>query len=355
MKTLKLIPLLFVILFVAACKPEEIKPPVSNDPVFTAEINIGEETINIEAGIEDALMTTFIEDINGVNKFGGRLGTSENYIEFGIMDGNLDLVNPYSEEALTNPLNFLATSSSPIMLISKDDLDNYGLINYINWSVNGDFVSVDSLAIYQPGVYQVCAEVHFNNQIVKSLCNEMIVGYSLNSSATVNHLIGVDNVLKAWIGSSSQDVTAVEWSVDGNVVSEDLALNYPLSSGQHYVEAEILFKSGALRKKRILVDADGLGLFIGDFSRFEENTSSQVNWNFAADIKIQHQGKTYVSSQANNTSASVQLSEISFYGKNPQGQNVYLCKGTIQANFKELGTGNIVPMSITTKFGIPLE
>ncbi|MES2800686.1 MAG: hypothetical protein V4638_11760 [Bacteroidota bacterium] len=354
---MKLLSTLFsfvlITLLLSACKPETIQPPITTEPVFTATVSLDGESFDIKAGVDDAMMNTFISELNGVKKFSGKLGSTSSYIEFGVMAGNLDLLNPYTPTNFSGALNFIQNNSNPVLSIDLEDFANSELISYINWSVNGEFASVDALSIAQPGIYDVCAEVHFNQGLVKTICNQMIVGYELNANAEIHHIVGLDNVVKAWVSSDNSEVAAVEWSIDGEVVSNEKVLNEQIYAGQHEIKGEVLFKNGVIRTKRILVDADNLGLFIGDFSAFE-NTAT-VNWDFGADITIKHNGKTYQSITANNSTSSLTVSDISFYGQNAQGKNVYKCSAIMNAYVKEVASGSVVPIQIETVVGIPLD
>jgi hypothetical protein len=57
----------------------------------------------------------------------------------------------------------------------------------------------------------------------------------------------------------------------------------------------------------------------------------------------------------NNIDSSLEISDISYYGLNAQGHEVYKCVGTINAFVKEVGTGNISPVSITATFGLEMN
>lgn len=354
MKALNRILIIFSLLVaIASCTPETIQPPVVSEPVFTANVSLNGESFELNAGMEDALMNTFITNVNGVNKFTGKLGNDESYVQIGIMEGNLDLVDQYSLENYTGSLNFIQTLSNPVLELSKEDFENADLISSITWNVNGQYAATNNLSIAEPGVYDICAEVHFNQQVVRTICNQVIVGYDTHANGKLHHVMGLDNELKAWIGSSTENVSAVEWSIDGELVSNEKNLSYMLYSGQHEVQAEILFKNGAIRTKRILVDADNLGFFLSDFTAQEGN--SGVVWDFAADLSIKHEGKTYHSIGADNSSSSVEVNSIEYYGKNPQGKEVYKCNATIHAYVKEQGSGTVVPVVIHTVYGIPIE
>lgn len=343
-------------LIIGACKKEVIQDPIVNStPVFTANVLLGEEEFLLEAGNDDVLMETFTIEHNGVNRYSGKLGKEDVFIEMGVYQGDMDLNEPFSPKNFQGALQFIELPNQPLITLSKEDFPNTGSIDEIVWFVDGVESAINNLQINEPGKYAICAEVHFNGGSVSTLCNELLVGYHTNANCRIRHFINANNALKVWIDEETSEISSIDWFVDGVKVSEDPILEMPIDQNGHMVQAVINFTNGSTRKKTILADGSQIGHFIDDFSHAEDDALNDVRWDYGVLIQVKKNGKTYSTLGADNDDSNVQVTDIKYFGLNDQGKQVYKCEAQVNAMVKDVNGTEILPLSFTTKFGLEMN
>jgi len=340
-----------------ACKKNEIiPPPGSSTPVFTVTGSFGSEEIDLRAGDENVLMTTEITLLNGVDFFKGNLGNEDFNIEIGVFGGNVDFQNPQVPEfSNQSPISFAYLAQQPpLFQIKKDSLPNSSSILKVEWEVNGVMQTIlDNLEIREPGKYQVCAHVTFNDNTVQTVCNEVIVGFKPNVAFELQFVLGQNNNLMAWIDPQIGVVQSVKWFQNGEQVSDMIQLNKYLDDGSHLIQAEVLFTNGVRSLRSVLVDGDLTGKNIFDFSKF--CALSPVEWDFKAKVKVMKDNVAYYSYLAPNSSNQIVLNDVQYYGLNPQGKAVYILKGHINVNVKSNFSSTVIPLNLDVSFGISLK
>jgi hypothetical protein len=356
MKYNTILLLFFAIALLSACKKKEIENPTTNSsPIFTAAGTVGNENFLLEAGNENVFMSTFINMSNGVKVYSGKLGNEDMEIEIGFHEGNIDLDGPFNVQTFPMNLKFAALSSQPLAILSKDLLPNSMFIEEVKWYINGVFTGVNDVEIIEPGKYNVCAEVEFNDGSEATLCNEMILGFAVNASCKMRHVLQSNGNLKVWLDAYSTPVDHVLWHVDDTLIGESMNLNTNIDHQNHLISAEIYYMNGAHRKKSILVDGSLSGKLIDDFSVFENGSVSQIKWDHSVVLKVKKNGLVYSSVGADNTASSIQLLNLSYYGKNSAGKDVYKCIASVSANVREVQAGSILPIEFTTTFGLEMH
>ena len=70
---------------------------------------------------------------------------------------------------------------------------------------------INDVPIYEAGVYEVCAEVYFQDGSQKILCNEIILGFNHNATFDIQTTLMGNGIVKAVIENMSNPVTSVEW------------------------------------------------------------------------------------------------------------------------------------------------
>lgn len=355
-KSISIIILVLTATFLGACKKEVIKDPVVNSsPIFTADVTLGEESFVLEAGLEDVFMETFTVEHNGVNRFSGKLGKEDIYVEMGVYQGDMDMDEPFSLKNFQGALHFVQEPTQPLVSLSKEDFPNTMSIAQIIWFVDGIQTAVNNLQINEPGKYNVCAEVHFYGGDVSTLCNELLVGYYTNANCRVRHFINTNNDLKVWIDEESSEIESINWYLDGVKYSENETLELEIDQNGHHVLAEIKFSNGSVRRKTILVDGSQSGHFIDDFSYIEEASTNNIRWDYGVLITVKKNGKVYSTLGAENTDSNIQITEIKYFGQNDQGKHVYKCEAQVNAVVKEIAGSETLPLSFTTKFGLEMN
>lgn len=343
-------------LLFSGCEKEIVKEPVvDSKPVFTANVSLGGDNFTLEAGLNNVLMETFTVLHNGVNRFSGKLGTEEVFVEMGVYQGDMDMNEPFSLKNFQGALHFIQAPTQSLISISKEDFPNAVSIEKIVWLVDGEQSAINTLQIEEPGKYQVCAEVHFYGGDVSTLCNELLVGYYTNANCRIRHFINANNLLKVWVDEATSTIESIDWYVDGIEASENNLLELQIDQNAHHVMAEIKFSNGAIRKKTIIADGSQLGHFVDDFSYVEESSSNQIRWDYGTLIRVKRNGKLYTTLGADNADSNIQVTDIKYYGLNDQGKQVYKCTAQVNAVVKDVASGEILPLSFTTVFGLEMN
>lgn len=342
-------------LVLSACKKEKVDPLVENKPVFTANINFDGENSLIEAGVHDAFMFTSSENFNNVLRFVGKLGTSEEYLEIKVFDGMLDVISNNTLENLVNEVNFIHENNHGSVTINKDDFINASNIEFINWKKDGQQFATNNLVLNEAGIYDICAEFHFLDGEVVTTCNEIIVGFKHSVGGHINHFVGLDNILNAWIEEETQTISSVQWELDGNIVSINNNLNINVSDDQHVVKATILYANGVTKTRTINIDANEEGKMIEDFSKFENMTSNETFWDFGLEVNYFKNGTLYSSSKAQNGNSTLQITNVKYFGKNANGKDVYQFNATISSNLSVSTSSNSEAIEISTTFGLEIN
>jgi hypothetical protein len=340
-------------LMLGSCKKKPIDPPPgSTVPVFVMEAALDGEFFELEAGKNDAFMNTFKSKVNEVDLFSGRLGTDDLYVEMGIFNGDIDLPKTLSLKNFQGKLMFASSSSSPLMQLLKSDFPNSQMIQQVKWYVNGELIGLDNAAIYEPGIYAICALVTFIDQTQTQLCNEIIVGYNTNAQCSMHYFVSAGGHLKVWMDNSTIPIDHVTWKLDGEVLGDLSMINSNVTPDLHHIEAEVHYSNGVVRKKSMVVDGANQGRIIYDFSSLEQTTICPVKWDYSIVLKVKKEGKMYSSLYAPNFESSVLITDLNYFGQNAQGKSVYKCRAEISAMLAEQGSTDYKPFTCTTIFGI---
>lgn len=344
--------LLVAVLF--SCKKEPIEEPVPDEqPIFYANCLLNGESINITAGQSNFYMHSFSELRNGVKYFTGNLGNSGVSLEMGIYDGNIDRMYELFYTSLPDSLDFALINQTSVSF-SKDSLPNSQFIDEIQWYIDGVYAGLNDIHINQPGKYAVCATVSFFDGSQKNVCNDVIVGYARHASGALRHFMSQDGVLQCWVDEYSVGISNISWFIDGDFVSNEDKMVLNVDEQIHTVMADVVFQNGTHRKKTILVDGSLSGRFLDDFTVMEEQ-STMYNQDFNVFIGFKKDGKEYRSDLTENQYSKVKINEISYFGLNSAGNPVFKVLAEIDCNLKEVNSGNVVPLSCTTTFGIEVK
>ena len=340
-----------------SCKKNEIiPPPGSSTPVFTAFGTFGSEVIDLRAGDQNTLMETESSILNGVDFFKGSLGNENFKLELGIYGGNFDLpvssIPEFSNQSII-PFDFLVPQI-PLYSIKKDSLPNSEAIIKIEWEVNGVMQPlIDDLEIREPGKYQVCAHVTFDDYSVETICNEVLVGFKSNAALELEFVFGQDHNLMAWIEPKIGQVQSVKWFVDGTFSSDLIQLNKYLENGSHLIQAEVLFTNGVKTLRSVLVDADLDGRNIFDFA--ETCMIYPFEWDFGSKLKVTKNNMEYFSHITPNNNSHFIVDNVKYYGLNPAGKKVYIIHGNLNVNLKSKTSPTVIPLDLEVSFGISLN
>lgn len=345
------------ILFVSSlisCKKDVIELPDSNEPVFKLNGTVGTQAIDLVAGDDGAYMYTNTDLENGVRVFSGNLSAENFGVEIGLYDGNIDQdgVSPLSVIDQSDEWAF--NSNQDLVILSKDMFPNHQLIDQVQWSLNGSVAGIDEVIIDEPGKYNVCAFVTFDDGTSQNLCNELIVGYYRNSNCRIRHYINQNGQLTVWLDKIQGSVEEINWYIDGELVGKNTEYSGVVTSAIHHVTAEVSFANGVHREKSLIVDGTLSGKFIDDFTVFEQCNQNTIHRDYNWRINVVLDGITYSSLEADNSNSTISISNVEYYGKNSSNQNVYRIDAVIDAKVRATNGSVDVPVSFTTSFGLEI-
>jgi hypothetical protein len=351
--TLLFVSMATMLLF--SCKKKTIDPPAgSTSPVFALNGSLDGDDFTIEAGKNNAFMTTFMDMSNGVALFSGRLGADDLFVEMGIYNGDVDIVQPFSLKNFQGNLLFAEACISPLLTLSKNDFPNAQFINEVKWFIDGELAGVNSATISSPGKYNVCALVKFMDQTEATVCNEMIIGYNVNAHCRMHYFMNMQGQLKVWMDEASAPIEYIDWKVDGLASGNLDLLDIYVNQELHTIEAEVHFENGVVRKKSMVIDGSSNGKFIYDFSSLEQSVVNPIKWDYAIVLQVMKDGKLYSSLNADNSESQISITDFSYYGLNAQGKKVYKCIAQINAFLAENGSSTTKHFEGTTTFGVEI-
>lgn len=357
-KTLIAFTLMLGGLLMSSCKKQTVDVPQSSDPVFKAIGTIDATQFDLVAGDNNAYMFTSIEDENNVPLYTGKLSDGDLSIEIGIYDGLIDMPDHNVLNSLPIQLNYSRKTTAPIAVLTKESFPNVDLIHHINWSVDGyiDPNAGDSVLITEPGKYEVCAHILFVDGSSDNLCSELILGYERHANFNIKHFLNQNGTLTAWVEDPQVAIEKVEWLLDNALISTSSELAYSsLPGGNHILRANVFFVNGVKRSKTMIVDGNLTGNFIDDLSFFENGTLSLLNRDFNVRLKMEQDGTTFSSDIVNNSTNSVTFSDVSYYAKDVNGNDVYKVKAHIVATvFDVQNVNGSRELEFDTTFGIAI-
>jgi hypothetical protein len=345
--------IIFLVVFLQACKKEEPLLPAENQPQFEIKGTLGGEDLAFTAGDENFELSVASQLLNAIPFYTGKISNQESSFELGVLQGNPDL-----ESSLDHLINQVSTipfaqkSMQPLFAISKDKFTNSSLIESIAWYVDGAYKATNILNIFEPGKYEICAHVSFNDGTQKTLCNSITLGYNQNGDFKTCYLMGSNSKLKAWISDSIGSIEKVEWYKDDLKVSESAFMEIPLQSS-HKITAKVTFTNGVVKTRNFVMDAENTGKYIEDFTSTKANTATK--WDYKAIINLSHKGENYSSIVESSSPKYIQINTVSFYGLSSTGKKVYKVVGNLSCDLKNLNTGEIIPLELELKFGIALD
>lgn len=350
MNKIKAIFFLGVMLLASSCQKDDMPEVVqSNDPVFTIKGKIGQEEVNIVAGDDNQYMYTGFDIRNRVDLFYGDISNENSSFKLTVHDGNLD---NDKLALITNKPSFGFTRSAvqPTFEFAIDSFANSVKIGGIDWFVNGQFYSSNSITLYEHGIFDICAEVTFIDGETKTLCNEVILGYKKHAIGEPVHIVTNTGRLRVY-NNTVFPMESISWYIDGQYISDALELSTTDYSGIVTVTAEITYGNGSTRTKSIVVDFDLQGRFIQDFSAMEN--INPLDNDYTLDMRFDINGEIWVSDIPENDTAHFEVNKYEAYKDNVDGIPVSIANGTINCYLKRLSDGMLREAELEMTFGFP--
>lgn len=341
------------LLALASCKKEKVDILETNTPVFHLSGEWNEESIELIAGDEGVFMYTFTGTENGVDLFSGSLGTSNEYVELSIYNGNIDVNELLIEDVLGSFTPGFAGVDQIEYEVNADDFIQSAFVDEVKWYLNGAFKGTDSFIITEPGKYEICGEVTYSDQSVDTLCNEIIVGYAVHahSNASLNSQLGY---IQANIQATSVAINKVNWFLEGQAIGSGNYLNHYIGDETKHLTAEITYANGITRTKSFLVNGYQANRNVLDFSSLE-NQNSGYYQDYRIVISYMKGGIEYRTDLADNSSSIININGFEFFGENESGKDVYKLNVSISAKVASFGSTTEYPINFNAVFGIEIE
>ena len=339
-----------------ACKKDTITIPESNDPIFRLDGTFGSDAISIVAGDNDGFMYTMTDTENGVEIVSGKLLDNTIGVELGIFNGGLNnSTEEFNENMSLTPV-FSSHYGYPIASLSKDLFINAAYIENIEWVVDGGQPVLDSVQITEPGKYEVCAHIMYNNSMApKTLCNQVIVGYNQYQNESINFDVNsAQGGASTWIDNSQGTIDFVDWYYNDSFYIRADSCFKNLGSQMYKLTAVVNYTNGVVQTKNMLIDGGVTGSTIEDFTLFEDNALSIIQ-DYNIRVKVNSNGLVYRSDFTENGSSIVEISSVELYGLNDQGNKVYKVEAAVQCNVSNTPGGNSIPLEFNTSFGFEIK
>ncbi len=354
MKMIKYSILLVTFLGLFACKKEDVTPDVpSNEvPVFKAVGTIDGIPVNFQAGVDGAFLTTYTSNIEGVDRFSGKITQGQNFADFGLYNGNL-LLPSNSFVFFGTKLRFASPPTTPLYTLNKDLMENSGAIESIDIKVNGNSVG-ETLTICEPGIYTICVDVNYVDGLQENgyVCNQLVLGYTDFGMFDLNHNVSGSGMIQANVNTII-DIANVDWYVEDNYVSTGLSFSGTLNANENKLKAVVTFASGLVASREIYVNTYNQNIFVEDLSHFVLPVDPAIMRDFKADLSVKLNGTLYTH-VASTSQAEIVLTGISYYGVDANGKDVYKLTGVVNALMKNNTTMEIVNAQLDVAFGIEI-
>lgn len=346
---------LFIIILLFSCKKHEIVPiPKSNEPVFKITGTIDNMPVSFVAGENNFKLSNEIITSNGVSIFSARMSNSEQSFEMQLFDGNIDKSsNRYDSLLQVKSLSFVPVVSAPLFQITKNDFPNSDQISSIKWTIQNQQDSyINTLQLFNPGKYTVCAEVSYIDNTRSYLCEEIIAGYKRRSDFNLK-LNPVDNVFTVQAQAFKGTPSSFEWYVDGvRHSSEENTILIENDNQQHTVRSKVSFPETYPKEKSLIVDASGSNKHLYNFGLSEYISS--VFYDFTVNLQYIEKGIIYTSRHEGNTENIIRIISSEPYGISDKGNPVYKVKGQVEASLKALSSNVIKPLNLYFTIGIEI-
>jgi len=335
--------ILFSFLFLVACTKDELPVvPHENAPIFQVKGTLDGEQISLIAGENEVFMNTYVDNWNNVHLFSGELKNEKSNFTIQLADGLLDVDNITNGIVEDDEFAIMPrTMGDPLYSINKQDFANAQNIFNVEWIVDGEVQPNETLKIYEPGDYQICATITFNDDSNQQTCNEVLVGYKRNTNARLTQVLGENEKITAFFESENQEVNTVKWFLNDSLVShDDVYLNSNPDNEQFHLKSTALFTNGTSITREVFVNKYNFDNRIDDF--VENGNYATKVWDNKVRFKIEHNGETYTSIQNTNNSTVFTINEIGNHEINSSGEMVRKLVGNLNCLFINNATNQVI-------------
>jgi len=347
---------IFCILLIVSCKKEKLPElPQGNSPIFSIQGEIDGQPISINAGNDNYYMHSSKFDLNNITQWQGSLSNELNSFEITLSDGIVDVPNSTFN---LKDLNYFGISQMPLvplLHLDKSYFTNAEFIDHITWLVNGEvYANQGPLIIYEPGFYDICAQVVFLDQSKASNCSELILGYDKNAKGALKFIHGQNNTIVAFFDTPEYEIDYVEWFYNDSIaITNVINWTFQMSQNVCNLKAIVHYSNGVVRTRSAYIDNVNIQNYIQDLTSFENQSS--FSWDFKLRFNIKYGGQNYTSIESTTNSSQLQVLSIEDYGVNSAGDKILMVKGTLNAPFFHVESETVVNASLTMSFALPYK
>ncbi|HLW30296.1 MAG TPA: hypothetical protein VKX29_05515 [Brumimicrobium sp.] len=325
--------------------------PYENSPIFNVVGTINTTPFEIHAGKNDAYMHTGLEDLNGVDQFTGKLSNGKTSIDIRLFNTNTDIPSLYGyfveKESYTISPKY---GTSTLLKISKEDFSNSEEIKNIVWTIDNEKQTSSSLFIFEPGKYNVCAELYFLNGESAQTCNTIIVGYRSNANYSLDWSINQNSGINAFIKAPNNTISKIKWFVNDVFQSDSSYFNSSNTPEKFKLRAEVHFQNGVISSRETFINTIMHGFSVQDFTIIGQKSS--IIWDSSVAFTIEHEGQTYESINNFSYTSKFVIDKISEFKTEDSDAKVKLLKGTLNLPFLNLATEDVVEGSFEIEIGV---
>lgn len=352
-KMKKIITVILALFVVVACKKEVIEQPVeaSETPVFSVRGKLGEQSVELIAGVDNAYQETLIEVKNEISHFKGTMIDQNERLELSFSEGEIGLISDGS--SLFSGTILFQKPAENWMLLNQSGLVNNQFVQSINHSVNGVSIG-ENLIVTQPGFNTICTDVSFTDGTTKSICNKYLLGYEDYGGFLINFASTLTST-NLYAQSTNTPISTVEWFVDG--VSFSAESNTSLAAGQGVVivTAKVVFTNGIKREHSVIVDTDGENRYLKDLYLYKTSVeTSQLN-DYKLTLNYTKDGVTYTSVIDSSQEGGFQVNSVELYHEKSNGNKIYKVSGSINCQLKNLISQELIPLSLEVVYAIEVN
>lgn len=346
-------------LLIVSCKKDKLVIEEQNSqPVFVVDGTFNGQVLQLKAGDNGAYMYTESHAVNGVDYFWGDITDGLTSLHLGVFNGDNDIPG---DPQLTNlpSSTFACVDSFSTVTLSATQFQNYATMSTTEWFIDGVSNGINTdLQITEPGHYEICFKATFNGGGQAEVCNDMIIGYNRNDNFYIDYTTSGGGTLFCSTSSIINDnssISSVEWYVNDVLVSTNNSFYPSVGNTDGYIKAKVTFNSGAVREKMLYFNEAMPTKMIEDFSFMEEYSQDSYLQDYTSNLVITVNGVAHYSNIADNSSSSLVINNIEYYGLNNAGNPVYKFDVDVNAKVRKTPVSQDIPISFHAVFGIEVK
>lgn len=345
---------IIAVLIVTACKKENFELPEesSETPIFEVKGKIGDETINIVAGVDGAYQETAIQVLNGIDFFTGTMIKGTEQLTLSISDGEIGLV-PAVSEMISNSLSVAYSANTSWFSVSHQSLPNAQQIQSVNFSIDG-FSLGSQVSILSPGFHTVCADIVFTDGTSRSVCNKLLFGYKDRGGFLVKHYTQTGGNTTLWVEPSEVAVSSVKWYINDQFFSDSQQAVLNSTTGVVSAKAVVTFSNGLVREHTVVVDTEGGNRTFADMQSFKTNVSNEFYNDFKLSLAFQNETGLFASYASPEAPGNFVIDAVSLFKEKSNGNKIYKVSGTINTQIMNVLTEELLPSQLNMVFAVEL-